>query len=260
MLERDDFAKRFAAGRPISIMEFLYPLLQGYDSVAVRADVELGGTDQTFNLLVGRDLQRAWGQDPQVALTVPLLEGTDGVQKMSQSLGNYIGITEPADAMFGKLMSIKDELIGKYLLLCTDLDAQEASDIEEGLAEGRLHPNEQKRFLARTVTDLYHGAGAGDEAEERFDLLFRQHEPPQDVEERRLPAEWARSESGLFWLPGVIEGFGLARSRGEARRLIQQGGVRLGGERVSDPDLEYPGEALRGRVLQVGKLRFVKIR
>ena len=163
MLERDDFAKRYEAGKPISIMEFMYPLLQGYDSVAVEADVELGGTDQLFNLLVGRELQRDRGQDPQLALTMPLLEGLDGVQKMSQSLGNYVGITEPPDEQFGKLMSIPDGSIAKYLRLCTPVGAEEVDAIEAGLADGSFHPNEQKRRMAREIVDLYHGPGAGNE-------------------------------------------------------------------------------------------------
>jgi tyrosyl-tRNA synthetase len=164
MLQRDDFAKRYAEGRPISIMEFMYPLLQGYDSVAVEADIELGGTDQLFNLLVGRELQRAWGQEPQIAVTVPLIEGLDGVQKMSQSLGNYVGVTEPPDEMFGKLMRIPDELIGKYLRLVAWLPSDEAARIEEGIVAGSAKPNDEKRAMARSVVDLYHGAGAGKRA------------------------------------------------------------------------------------------------
>src|SRR5436190_11588030 len=165
MLERDDFAQRYEAGRPISLMEFLYPLLQGYDSVAVEADVELGGTDQLFNLLVGRELQKDAGQEPQVALTMPLLEGLDGVQKMSQSLGNYVGIDEPPEEMFGKLMSIRDDLIARYELLCTDLGPEDNVRVAAGLADGSLHPNTEKRRVARTVVDLYHGPGAGESGE-----------------------------------------------------------------------------------------------
>ncbi len=188
MLERDDFANRFAAGKPISLMEFMYPLLQGYDSVAVEADVELGGTDQLFNLLVGRDLQRDRGLDPQLALTMPLLEGLDGVQKMSQSLGNYVGITEAADEQFGKLMSIPDRLIARYVRLCTSLDAAETDAIEAGLADGSRSPNEAKRTMARNVVELYHGSGAGQEAEAAFDRVHKRHELPQEVRELPIPA------------------------------------------------------------------------
>ena len=257
MLERDDFAKRYEAGKPISIMEFMYPLLQGYDSVAVEADVELGGTDQLFNLLVGRELQRDRGQDPQLALTMPLLEGLDGVQKMSQSLGNYVGITEPPDEQFGKLMSIPDGSISKYLRLCTPVGDEEVDAIEAGLADGSFHPNEQKRRMAREIVDLYHGPGAGNDAEARFDQVHKQHELPDDVPERPLPAEAFRD--GKVWLPKVLVGTGLAASNGEARRAVQQGGVRLDGVPLDDPEAEFEPEALRGKVLQVGRRRFVRL-
>jgi tyrosyl-tRNA synthetase len=257
MLERDDFAKRYGAGKPISIMEFMYPLLQGYDSVAVDADVELGGTDQLFNLLVGRELQRDRGQDPQLALTMPLLEGLDGVQKMSQSLGNYVGISEPADEQFGKLMSIPDGLIPKYLRLCTPVSVEEVDAIEAGLADRSLHPNEQKRRMAREVVDLYHGAGAGIAAEANFDQVHKQHELPDDVPECPIPADALRD--GRAWLPKVLVGTGLATSNGEARRAVLQGGVRLDGVPLDDPEAELEPEALRGKVLQVGRRRFVRL-
>jgi tyrosyl-tRNA synthetase len=257
MLERDDFAKRYQAGKPISIMEFMYPLLQGYDSVAVEADVELGGTDQLFNLLVGRELQRDRGQDPQLALTMPLLEGLDGVQKMSQSLGNFVGITESADEQFGKLMSLPDGSIAKYLRLTTGVAPEEVAAIEEGLADGSLHPNEQKRRMAREVVDLYHGAGAGAEAEKRFVQVHKEHALPDDVPERPIPPEAIRD--GKAWLPKVLVGTDLAASNGEARRAVQQGGVRLDGVALEDPEAEFDPEALRGRVLQVGRRRFVRL-
>lgn len=259
MLQRDDFAKRYAEGRPISIMEFLYPLLQGMDSVATQADVELGGTDQKFNLLVGRELQRDYGQDPQVAITMPLLEGIDGVQKMSQSLGNYVGIAEPPDEMFGKLMRVPDALIAKYFSLCTDLEPEEVARIEAGLADGSLHPNEQKRRLAAAIVDLYHGPGAGERAEERFDLVHRDQEIPEDVEEASLGPEWSRGETGLYWMPRILRELGLASSTSEARRLMEQGGVRMDGDAVVDPDVEYRAEELRGKVIQVGRRRFIRI-
>ena len=257
MLERDDFAKRYEAGKPISIMEFMYPLLQGYDSVAVEADVELGGTDQLFNLLVGRELQRDRGQDPQLALTMPLLEGLDGVQKMSQSLGNYVGITEPPDEQFGKLMSIPDGSISKYLRLCTPVGDEEVDTIEARLADRSLHPNEQKRRMAREIVDLYHGPGAGNDAEARFDQVHKQHELPDDVPEHPIPADALRD--GKVWLPKVLVGTGLAASNGEARRAVQQGGVRLDGVPLDDPEAEFEPEALRGKVLQVGRRRFVRL-
>jgi tyrosyl-tRNA synthetase len=257
MLERDDFAGRFAAGKPISLMEFLYPLLQGYDSVAVGADVELGGTDQLFNLLVGRDLQRARGMDPQIALTMPLLEGLDGVQKMSQSLGNYIGVDEPADEMFGKLMSIPDHLIAKYELLGTDLGTDDHERVVAGLADGSVHPNAEKRRMARAVVDLYHGQGAGAAAEGRFDVVHRAHEIPDDVPVAALPAEAIRD--GMVWLPRLLSGTGLASSNGEAKRLIEQGGVRIDGRTVRDPDAELRPADVVGKVVQVGRRKFLRI-
>jgi tyrosyl-tRNA synthetase len=259
MLERDDFAKRYAQGKPISIMEFLYPLLQGMDSVAVEADVELGGRDQTFNLLVGRDLQRAYEQEPQVALTTPLLVGTDGVQKMSQSVGNYIGITDPPDEMFGKLARVPDELIGDYRLLTLDFfrDPPEAERVEKGLADGSLDPWEEKRRLAREVVDLYQGDGAGAAAEARFDRVHRERELPEEIPEVAIPPDVI--VGGSVYLPALLALLGLADSNSHARRLIEQGGVRLGGEPVSGDALELPVAELRGRVLQVGRRGFARL-
>ena len=259
MLERDDFAKRYAQGKPISIMEFLYPLLQGMDSVAVEADVELGGRDQTFNLLVGRDLQRAYEQEPQVALTTPLLVGTDGVQKMSQSVGNYIGITDPPDEMFGKLARVPDELIGDYRLLTLDFfrDPLEAERVEKGLADGSLDPWAEKRRLAREVVDLYQGDGAGAAAEARFDRVHRERELPEEIPEVAIPPDVI--VGGSVYLPALLALLGLADSNSHARRLIEQGGVRLGGEPVSGDALELPVAELRGRVLQVGRRGFARL-
>jgi tyrosyl-tRNA synthetase len=259
MLEREDFRDRYRGGRPISVVEFLYPLFQGYDSVAVRADVELGGTDQTFNLLMGREVQRAYGLEPQVVLTMPLLEGTDGVRKMSKSLDNWVGLTESADEMFGKLMSLPDGLIVRYLQLATDAgpDANEAT--ARGLSDGTLHPNVEKRRMARAVVDRYHGPGAGRAAEERFDRVHRAHELPEEVQEADLEDGWA-GEGGGFWLPRVLTELGLAASNGDGRRRIAQGGIRLDGEPVTDPDREYAAAELRGRVLQSGRRRFVRLR
>jgi len=257
MLERDDFAKRYADGRPISVMEFMYPLLQGMDSVAVEADVELGGTDQKFNLLMGRELQRDHGQEPQVAFTMPLLEGLDGVQKMSQSLGNYVGIEEPPEEMFGKLMRIPDHLIAKYALLAADLPPDEAGRVEAGLSDGSLGPNEQKRRMAREVVGLYHGDDAGREAEERFDLVHKRHEVPEEVPEAGVLDSVAKD--GSVWLPRLLVAVGFAASNGEARRLVEQGGIRLDGEPLTDPAAEIPVEDLRGKVLQAGSHRFVRV-
>jgi tyrosyl-tRNA synthetase len=260
MLERDDFAKRYASGQPISIMEFLYPLLQGMDSVAVQADVELGGTDQKFNLLVGRDLQRDEGQEAQVALTMPLLVGTDGVQKMSQSLDNYVAITDPPDEMFGKLVRVPDGLIGDYRRLTLDFfsDPAEADRAAAGLADGSLDPWGEKRRLAREVVDLYHGPGAGAAAEAGFDQVHVEHEVPDDVEELPIPEDSVRDE--LVYLPRLLSALGLASSNSEARRLLEQGGVRVDGRPLSDPASELPVAALRGAVVQVGRRRFVRLR
>ena len=257
LLERDDFAGRYREGRPISLSEFLYPLMQGYDSVAVEADVELGGTDQTFNLLVGRDVQRAHGQQPQVAFTVPLLPGTDGVRKMSKTFGNHVGLTEPPEEQFGKTMSIPDDLIATWFRLCTRLELEELDGIERGLAEGTLHPAEAKRRLAAEIVTRYHGAEAAGVAEERFDRVHRQHEVPDEVPESAIPPDAVHD--GRVWLPRLLATTGLASSNADARRLIEQGGVRLDGEVVKDPDAEFKADELSGRVLQVGRRRFVRL-
>ena len=259
MLERDDFANRYAEGKPISIMEFLYPLLQGMDSVAVEADVELGGRDQTFNLLVGRDLQREFDQEPQVALTTPLLVGTDGVQKMSQSLGNYIGITDPPDEMFGKLARVPDELIPTYRLLALDFfrDPTEAERVEKGLEDRSLEAWDEKRRLAREVVDLYHGQGSGAGAEERFERVHRERELPEEVPNLAIPPDLVID--GRVYLPKLLAVLGLADSNSHARRLIEQGGVRLDGQPVDGEALELPANELKGRVLQVGRRGFARL-
>ncbi len=255
MLERDDFAKRYADGRPISIVEFLYPLLQAQDSVEIRADVELGGTDQTFNLLVGRDLQGRAGQEPQVAFTLPLLEGLDGVQKMSKSLGNYVGIAEPPEDMFGKLMRVPDELIGKYLRLTTDLDPEEIEILEKDAMSGGPAAGKAKRVLAGAVTALYHGTEAAQAAEQHFDRLFREHGVPDEVEDATIPAETLKD--GLVQIPRLIAALRLAASTSKARDLISQGGVKLGDEPVTE--LELPLDRVAGKVLQVGKRGFRRL-
>jgi tyrosyl-tRNA synthetase len=265
MLEREDFRDRYQAQRPISVVELLYPLLQGYDSVAVRADVELGGTDQTFNLLMGREVQRAYEQDPQVVLTVPLLEGTDGVRKMSKSLDNYVGLDEPPDDMFGKLMRIPDELIAKYLRLSAPLDQREVDALEHGLREGTVHPNEAKRRLAREVVDLYHGSGAGAAAEERFNVMHREHEIPDEVPSVSVPGSVfgeLKGGSRVVYVPALLEAMGLVGSRSEARRLQAQGGVRVDGEQVPQEDIRIEGDPpgqLTGSVWQVGRRKFARL-
>jgi tyrosyl-tRNA synthetase len=265
MLEREDFRDRYQAQRPISVVELLYPLLQGYDSVAVRADVELGGTDQTFNLLMGREVQRAYEQDPQVVLTVPLLEGTDGVRKMSKSLDNYIGLNEPPDDMFGKLMRIPDELIAKYLRLSAPVDPGEVDALEQGLREGTVHPNEAKRRLAREVVGLYHGAGAGAAAEERFNVVHREHEIPDEVPSVSVPGSVfgeLKGGSRVVYVPALLEAMGLVGSRSEARRLQAQGGVRVDGEQVPQEDIRIEGDPpgqLTGSVWQVGRRKFARL-
>ncbi|HEX6781358.1 MAG TPA: tyrosine--tRNA ligase [Solirubrobacterales bacterium] len=246
LLERDDFQKRMAAGQPIAALELLYPLLQGYDSVAVEADVELGGTDQKFNLLFGRDVQTAHGQKPQSIMTLPILVGTDGVQKMSKSLGNYVGVTDAPEEMFGRLMSIPDEAMAEYYRL---LLGQERPDAP---------PNQAKRELGRRIVDRFHGEGAGAAAEERFDRIHVQHEIPDDIPEID-PGEYRADGNGLVHLPGLIRGaFGLSSSEG--RRLLQQGAVKLDGEPLPAEPLDLALDSLEGRVLQVGKRRFCRLR
>jgi tyrosyl-tRNA synthetase len=251
MLERSDFAQRYHNQAPISLMEFLYPLLQGMDSVAVEADVELGGSDQLWNLMMGRVLQERSGQEAQIPFTMPLLIGTDGVQKMSQSLGNYIAIDDEPGDMFGKVMSIPDEQIVPYFELCTDVPPTEVSRLDAGLSAGTLHPADTKRRLARTIVDIYHGQGSGSAAERGFDQVFKEHRPPEDVPEFILPA------GDLIYLPALLKSAGLVGSSSEARRLIDQAGVKLDGETVHV--LEVSRDVLKGTTIQVGKRRFVKL-
>jgi tyrosyl-tRNA synthetase len=258
MLERDDFRGRYREGRPISIAEFLYPLMQATDSVAVRADVEMGGTDQIFNLLVGREIQKEYGQEPQVVFTMPLLLGTDGTRKMSKSFENHVGLTDPPEEMFGKIMSIGDELIVHYFRLCTALEPAELDRIERGLTDGSLHPAEQKRRLAREIVRLYHGDDASVAAEQWFDRVHKDREIPEDIEAIPIPATAVKD--GKVWLPRLLAEAGLAASNSDARRLIEQGGVRLDGEPITDPDAELPRKDLSGKVLQVGRRKFVRLK
>ena len=269
ILERDDFQKRLADERPIALHELLYPLTQAYDSVALEADVELGGTDQKFNLLLGRNLQREYNQEPQVALITPLLEGTDGVQKMSKSLGNYIGIDEAPHEMFGKVMSISDELMWRYYELLTDVATSDIERMRARASVGEVNPRDLKVELAKRIITDFHSKADADAAEEEFNRVFRRKEVPEDIETREV-------ESGVWPFPRLLVKVGLASSVAEARRLMEQGGVRLGGVRHTDPgvvvrispgdeaelqvsedkvaDEIKPGEK---KLLQVGKRRFL---
>lgn len=257
MLERDDFANRYERGEPISMLEFMYPLLQGYDSVAVRADVELGGTDQTFNLLMGRTVMEAYGLPPQSIMTVPLLAGTDGVQKMSKSYGNYVGVDDIPEDMFGKIMSIPDHLMVPYWTLLTDAGHKEIEEVAAGLASGDYHPAQAKRDLAARIVRLYHGESAAQAALEHFDRVFRERERPQNIETAVLPEGVVRG--GTVWLPRLLTELGLSGSNGEARRLIEQGGVTIDDVVVTDVSAEYTPERLSGAVLRVGRRRFVRV-
>ncbi len=257
ILERDDFHNRYTTNLPISLHEFMYPVMQAYDSVVIKADVELGGTDQLFNLLAGRELMEKMGMEPQVCLTLPLLEGTDGVKKMSKSYGNYIGLTdEPAD-MFGKVMSIPDELMVKYYRLASTESVKEIDAIEKGLANDELHPNKVKRALARNIVAAYYDEEQAQAAEEQFDLVFKKHDVPDDIAE--FTPDLTPNDEGLVYLAKIIHDAGLAQSVGEARRLIDGGGVKLNGEAVAAKVYNVEPEKLKDCVLQVGKRKFIKL-
>jgi len=236
------------------VHEFLYPLAQAYDSVALECDVEMGGTDQTFNLLVGRELMREYGQEPQVVLTLPLLEGLDGVEKMSKSLGNYIGINEPPREIYGKAMSISDALMWRYWELCTDLSSSEIEAMRRRVASGDLHPKQAKSDLARRLVADYHGEAAAAQAAVEFERIFARKETPDEVREVRLPGSTAP-----LWVPKLLVSLGLAKSNGEARRLIEQGGVSIDGERLSDPAREIAAAAPATHLIKVGKRHFIRV-
>ncbi|MGE3550718.1 MAG: tyrosine--tRNA ligase [Geobacter sp.] len=267
MLERDDFHKRYTGQQPIAIHEFLYPLIQGYDSVAMKADVELGGTDQKFNVLMGRELQREWGQPPQCVLTMPLLEGLDGVNKMSKSLGNYIGISEAPDEIFGKVMSISDQLMLRYYELLSDQSLAAIEKLKAGLADGSLHPMAAKKALGRELVDRFHGAGQGQQAEENFVKRFKENEIPDEMPQIcvnitgqamiAIKASGEMTVAPQSSLCSLMTQVGMTKSNGEARRLIDQGGVKLNGEKVSNANLELTagGEY----IVQIGKRRFARI-
>ena len=258
ILERDDFTKRYQSQTPIALHEFLYPIMQAYDSVKIEADVEMGGNDQLFNLLAGRELMEKMGMEPQIALTMPLLEGTDGTRKMSKSYGNYIGLTdEPAD-MFGKTMSIPDEMIGKYYRLASSLSPEEVDKIDAALADGSANPYELKRALGRDLVTTYHSAEAAVAAEAEFDQVHKNREMPSDIAE--VAVEIVVNDEGLVYLPAVLQAASLAPSAGQARRDIDGGGVKLDGEAVAPKAYNVDPAALKpGTVLQVGKRHFARL-
>jgi len=250
MLERDDFTIRYKAGEPISVHEFLYPLAQAMDSVAIHADVELGGTDQKFNLLVGRDIQREFGQQPQVTLMMPILIGTDGVEKMSKSLDNYIGINDSPKDIYGKTLSIPDKLIYRYFELTTDIPKKELLEIKKSLDNPKTNPRNIKRTLARTLVRMYHSQEAADAAEEEFDRIFVEKSIPDEIKEYTVTAP--------LTITALISEAKLAASKSEARRLIDQGGVSIDNERVSDPNASLPDK--KEFILKVGKRKFLKVK
>ncbi len=254
MLERDEFTKRYQGGIPISVHEFLYPLVQGYDSVALQADVELGGTDQKFNLLMAREIQRAYGLEPQVIMTTPLLEGLDGVNKMSKSYGNYIGINEAPDDIYGKAMSVSDEMMWRYYELLTDLTVTEVAALKAEVETGARHPRDVKSELAKKLVADFHSQAAADQAEAEFTRRFREHQAPTEIETRELQL----SEPIIKLLDLMVQ-TDLVASKAEARRLIAQGGVKLNGEKVGDVMAQLNATEMREVLLQVGKLKFLKI-
>ncbi|WP_274361579.1 tyrosine--tRNA ligase [Paenibacillus thermotolerans] len=256
MLERDDFTKRYTSGQPISIHEFFYPLMQGYDSVALETDVELGGTDQKFNLLMGRTLQKEYGKEAQITMTMPLLEGLDGVQKMSKSLGNYIGINEDPKEIYGKAMSVPDELMLKYYELVTDLTNEELVQLKNGLENGTTHPRDAKMNLAHTLVRMYHGEEAAKEAQNHFVTVFQQRALPEDIEEFTVPA--SELDNGTIRLAKLLVVSGLQPSGAEARRTVQGGGVKVNEEKVTDPNAEL--RVQDGDIVQVGKRKFIRLK
>jgi len=253
ILERDDFEKRLREEKPIALHELLYPLVQGYDSVALNADVELGGTDQKFNLLVGRNLQREYSQEPQVVLTTPLLEGTDGVQKMSKSLGNYIGIADAPNEMFGKIMSISDDLMWRYFELLTDLSADEILALKTKCESGEENPRNAKVELAKRIIKDFHSVSEASEAEEEFNRRFVKKEIPDDIEEMSLSSQ-------VYKLADLLLQTNLAASKGEARRLVEQGGVKIDGEKVLNSQAEIELNAGKNFMIQVGKRKFLRVK
>lgn len=249
MLERDDFSKRYKEGMPIGIHEFMYPLMQGYDSVKLKSDVELGGTDQKFNLLVGRNLQKEYGMEPQVALMMPILEGTDGVQKMSKSLGNYIGVNDEAYEMFGKTMSIPDTLILRYFELLTRVSLKELQELQRSMDNGTINPRDAKMHLAREIISMYHSTEEARQAQDKFELVFSRRDIPDDVPE-------IRAEAGEAWLPKLMSDHQLVKSTSEGKRMLEQGAIKVNGEKFVNENILLED----GMIIQVGKRKFGKIR
>jgi tyrosyl-tRNA synthetase len=258
IMERDDFSRRFRDQQAIGLHEMLYPMCQAYDSVALESDVEMGGTDQMFNILTARDVQAAYGQDPQVALFMPILVGLDGVQKMSKSLGNYVGVTEPPDAMFGKLMSITDAMMPSYFELATEVPMDEVNALLADMRDGHANPKDVKRRLAREIVTIYHGAEAAAEADAEFERVHARREAPTEIPEQALPTDAVRD--GKVWVCKLLVALALAKGTGDARRLIQQGGVQVAGAKVTDPAAEYAPAELDGAVVQVGSRNFVRVK
>jgi len=257
MLERDDFIKRYTEEKPISIHEFLYPLIQGYDSVMVKSDIEIGGTDQKFNLLVGRELQREFKQDPQVVMTMPLLEGLDGTQKMSKSLGNYIGVTESPTQIFGKTMSIPDALMMKYYDLLSGLPKYEIAKIRDGLKNDLLHPRDVKKRIARIFVETFYNKAQADEAEREFESVFREGKIPSEIPQAVITAKELERD-GSIWLPRAMVLGGVASSTSDASRLIDQGGVEVNGAVIRDKKTKI--KLMDETLLKVGKRRFVRLK
>ncbi len=256
ILERDDFSKRFKENQSISLHEFLYPVLQAFDSVQIKADVEMGGTDQIFNLLAGRALMEKEGLEPQIALTMPLLEGTDGVKKMSKSYKNYIGLTDSASDMFGKVMSIQDELISKYYRLTSTFPLDKIDAVEKGLADKSADPYVLKRELAKNIVDLYHGEGEGEKAEAAFDAVFKEHKRP---EAKTIKLELSPNEKGNIYVPALLKEVGLANSAGEARRLIDGSGIKINDIPLPPKTYEVTPEQVEEAFIQAGKRRAVQL-
>jgi len=252
MMEREDFRNRYQNNLPISIHEFLYPLVQGYDSVALIADVELGGHDQIFNLLVGRDIQKVYGQESQVVVTVPLLEGTDGINKMSKSYGNYVGIDEPPDVIFGKLMSISDELMLKYYELLSDISIDDLKRLKEGIKNGTVHPKDAKVNFAKEIITRFHSAEDAKRAHENFERMFRDKEVPDDIEVLKLKKADAEK-----WLPKFLNNLGMVSSTSEGKRMIQQGGVSINGSKITNEEISFEG--VSELVIKVGKRKYKKV-
>ncbi|MEP6756662.1 MAG: tyrosine--tRNA ligase [Chthonomonadales bacterium] len=258
VLEREDFDKRFKSNQPISLHELLYPLAQAYDSFAIEADIEMGGQDQMFNILAGRQLQKELGQEPQIALFMPLLVGLDGVKKMSKSLGNYVGIAESPETMYGKLLSISDELMPTYFDLCTDVSLDEINALAAQITAGDLHPKVAKQQLAREIVTIYHSAQAAADAEANFEKVFSRKEIPDEIAEFHISADIAKD--GKVWICRLLAESGLATGTGDARRKVEQGGVKLSGNKVADSKLEISLEELADQVLQSGSRHFVRLK